>query len=521
MSVLLPPPMYPDASNALLPNARTSLGTDWIIPVPTAKGDGATDDTTVLQTALNSLTAGQVIGLRAGGVYCVHGLSIPNVSGIGFVALGGTATLQANSGSPTYLVANANWITNVAFAAAPTFFQNIVFHGNSLVQVAQYDIGFQSKFINCEWKGALAQGHYVRGTTQNGTALGNTTENNQYSFCRWDSNGGDGFYSDGHHTDAQICGGYLNNNGGYGLDSLSVAGWLIQQVHTYSNTSGGALLGKLGASGVQNNIFEDAVNLFSVDPTYKEAIVGPNNTFLSLVTATFNDNTAYESLVSLNNIYGSSAQLKQNYNGVQHLLISRGDRFASNSPFMWNGGSGSNGRIFADHCDGYGAIVSLTNGEAYWNGIQYPSINAPQAPNVFEDWKYLSNSGTTTTWAATIVMTSSASHAGFNQRLRLDVWSLNSTSTAIEQYSASFLAIYKAPTGALASVSSCVALDTHSTGSNVSASCAFSGETTGSGNTTITLTVTITHPQAPDQFSSGSMLHVESVNREVRSIVLT
>lgn len=489
---------------------------------------GAADDTAAVQAALNT---GRYVELTAGRIYLVQNLCFPQASSSyvtdsprqGIICKGGQAYLTARSGGDsTYLLTTYNWLNNNAFADYPIWLQNVVLDGAGIVQDCQTNLTFQSYYEGVQWINATRNGHYSTTTTKNGTAIANNYQNNQFVNCGATGNGQDGFSCDAARTvtDFQFDGGYWANNGRYGLYTPQMAGFQLSRLHTYSNGTGGLWGGKYGlGTSVVGCYFEDAVTIDSMVSTIYCGVLGPGNTFGGRVAANFSDNTAYEALLSTGNFYTATGYLYQGYNGPQHILISSNDISASGL-FQWNGNASSTGKIFANNCYGRGPGFNAGSG-AFWDGLMIPAT--VNTPGKVELLKTLNNAGTTST-AVLVATVANFAMAGFVASGTLDVWSTNSGSTAIESYTADVeIQYYRGQSNGLHASKAVIKNASSTAGSpTVSAAISISDTVVSGGNNTVTVTITITHPQAPDaNYSSGFDLKLNSRNRSVTALTLT
>ena len=480
------------------------------------------DDTAAMGTA----TALNVpVLLTSGHTYLVKNVTSPSSSvGVagnggtsGFVSEGGLATLRAIAGgTSTYLAASQNWINNAPYSDNGIYCQNVVFDGGQWVRDSFVLQTWASQLINCHADNALRHGWWLARTTSNGSTLLNTTENNQFLLSDGSNNGSDGIHGDTTGpTDSQIDNGYFHGNGGWGIYAGIEAGWQIQNIHTYSNQSGGLSADNFYGN-VVNNHFEDQVNIGSLQITSKTAILGPGNQFGGLVTFAFVDNVSYEAAESLGNLYYDAGEIFQKYNGSGHTIYSVNDVFTTNTPFTWNGGFSSNGVIIAENDFAQGSAFANA-GQALLDGYQTPS-NTSQGANKLSLRKVSANASTSDTYTLT-VQTEGVSGAGFTATGTISDVSYVGTAT-VESYVASFALAYSRTGGTISTSSSPTITVLQDTGSGISTTATLTNTNVASNTNTATVVFTITHPAAGDAGSSWSKLDVGMSNRLVQGTYL-
>ena len=486
-----------------------------------AVGDGITDDTIALQNAINT---NQFVELLPDKIYLVSNLTFGSVatsSGSpqsGLIVRSGTATIKKKSGgSANYLIATPNWIANNAYADQPIMCIGVTFDGSGIAQDVVVNQSFFSQWQQCTFINGTRHGHRIASSTANSSGPVATT-GNRFIACNASTNGGDGLHIDPYSTDSQISNGFFFSNGNYGVYLGTAAGTQISQIHTYSNTLGGFWADQYGYStSIVASDFEDGgvVNSLASQST---GLFGPGNSVSSRLAVNFADNIAYEIFRSFGNTYQSGGYLYQGYNGIEHTIYSDGDNFYGN-PFVWVAGSVSLGRIIAKDCYALGAGYG-NQGTALINGIQYPS-NVNLAPNIIAMTKYLSNSSTTDTFTVTTTVPAGNPNSGFIARGYINVWSLDSTQTLVDTYTSDFRIQYMRVYNTTTSINSAVLFNSYSANSHISSTIATTDVTHSGSDNTVTTVITITHPQAPDQYSSSASIHFESENRNVTSILIS
>jgi hypothetical protein len=490
-----------------------------------AVGDGTTDDTAALQAAINATSSGGFVELYPGKTYLVTNLTLNSVyssSGqpmSGLFSRGGMATIKKKSGVQNgYLVGTHNWVNNVAAQDYPVQCENIVFDGASIAGVTVANMSFFSVFRNCWFINATSHGHRLAKTMLNGS-VGAVGVNNRFHHCYATGNTSDGIHIDTNGaTDTQIDGGIYAVNGSYNIYLGNAAGVLLSNVHCYQGTTGDLWASNYGfGTSCTGNYFESPVVIDSLG-TDAIAIFGSGNIICSTLTVNFTDNIAYEAFRSVGNTYQQAGQIVQGYNGAQHTVYSTNDVYYAAVPFQWSGGTGSAGQIVAQQCyvylSGYGAT-----GSVMLDGLQTPAT-ANIAPNRLDFTKPLSTSGTSTTLTitATVANGVAVSRSGFNLSGKINVWSLNSTSTTQDSFSCDLIALYSRFANTTSSIKSAILINSFSVNGTISAAVAIADVTSASAPNTVTITITITAPQSSSSYASGASVHFFSENRDVTSL---
>lgn len=510
--------------NTNIPAAISTAENGHIVSITDygARCDGAHDDTAAIKAAW---AENDVIGIPVGRVCRVTNILYPHrtpYSGlrprVGIVGIGGIATLKAIAGGDTsYMVASAIWAENGAYAAYPILVDRINFDGNSIANNTFVNQTYGSIFKDCDFTGALVNGHNLTSTTKNGKKVTGKLVNNTFWNCNFHDNAVAGLRNGNWGTDIQIIGGFAYGNGVYGIRLDSSAGSQITGVHTYGNSGAGLYVSKWGfGSNSVNSYFEDDVVVNSIQN--KNATFGSGNTFLKSLQYNGSEGGAgNRTLVSLGNHFGPKATLAQNYFGADRTLLTSGDVFENPRPFLWNGGVLATGNIIANR--------SITNnaasqaGGVFYDGLIYPNGKGDIAPNYFEYTKPLAASGPTTVITVSAAVQNVAT-AGFSLEAELSAYETSAAGgadTLDARISAQYSRVLNATTSA--KKARVVSQDSGSGGMSVTVAMLENPDANGDNN--VTITITIIHPATGiASQSNAAILKLRSINRQVRSMIV-
>jgi hypothetical protein len=507
---------YTDAKHVTLADmAGTAVGTNETITY-------GHDDTAAIQAALDR---NGFVELTGGHLYLARNLTFGSaLSGwmpqTGLVSRGGTATLRAIAGGdPTWFIATPNWAAGAIWADNPIACEDVIFDGGSVAYDVATSQAWASLFTRCIAEGGLRYGWRLPSTSRNGTPVQSGIGSSRFRDSVALSNGGDGLRIDHQAaTDTQITGGFWHDNGAWALYIGQFAGVLVNNVHTYSDGLGGLWADVYGGgSSVVNSLFEEPVTIGSLGVNYG-AVFGPGNTLEGRLSINFSDNHPYESFTSLGNVYQLNGQIYQGYNGPGHTIYSVHDTFQSGNAFAWNGAAASTGVIVARDDAVYGH-----NGNpaaATFDGLMIPTA-VPLAPNKIEFAKYLSDQATTTTFTITASAVYGAFPSeGFTLRGHVNAWSKNIADSAWDDFTVDLRAEYVRQQSGTGSAKAVQLLNPVSANGTISAKATISDTTNASGSNTVTIDISLTHPRAPDQYSSWATIHLESENRSVTSLTV-
>jgi hypothetical protein len=327
-----------------------------------AVGDGTTDDTTAVQAALDSMSAGDCLLLRPGAVYSVQNVKLPTVTATwdvatGIACIGGRATIKARSGGDNdYLVAGKKWITatKTDFSNEPWHFENVIFDANSIAEWAVILKTYWGKYLNCDFINGTVGGCKLTRQNQDGSAIdsGALNPENSWIGCRFYNNATYGFRNEGTaaddtaaSTDCDMTNCSFDGNSAtdYNIYMGSAGGWHLSSNHTYASTTAGLYVLDCGMSAcIESNEFEDLVIVVDVG-AYGFARIGPSNFFRVGLRYDGKDDTGAETLVVQGNSFhqvvaGAKAQCTLNDNARSaKRLMGVNNTFQHATPYVRGG----------------------------------------------------------------------------------------------------------------------------------------------------------------------------------------
>ncbi len=470
-----------------------------------------------------AFAVGNFVQVLPGHTYLVKNITLPSfpfiadlVPGGGIICFGGIATIRAVAGGDTdYLIANRHWVLNLAFADLPAYLANVTLDGAGIVRDVFPILMYGAIFDHVVAENGTRYGYWFSNQTHNGTVIANSLENIHWLESPAINNGSDGLHSDTIPvTDGQILGGHWFGNGGYQISLSQSAGWQINGIHAYGASGKSLFMQLYGFStSVANNVFEGTVVIDSLAAASKGAVFGPSNSLLMRVQVNFADGTAGEVFRSLGNVYQSTADLRNNYNAPGHMVIADSDHFLSNAPFSWIGDASSVANIIAR--GSYSPGTGNYTGMALLDGLQIPAgAGGNSTPNEWELVKTLNTAGTTTTFtiAATI---SNFNGGGLSIRGQLDVWMVDLAGTGVESYTSDIQLLWTHLISTTTEAKAAVINNALDTGAGISAAAVITG-TPISGNSTLSIVITITHPQPSATVDANkAKIRLRSINRNV------
>lgn len=327
-----------------------------------AVGDGTTDDTTAVQAALDSMSAGDCLLLRPGAVYSVQNVKLPTLTAVytgstGIVCVGGRATIKARSGGDNdYLVAGKKWITatKTDFSNEPWHFENVIFDANSIAEWAVILKTYWGRYLNCDFINGTVGGCKLTRQNQDGSAIDSGALNPENFFigCRFYNSGTYNFRNEGTAADDTAastdcwladCAFDGEATTDYNIYMGTCAGWKIRGNHTYASTVAGFRAVSMGmGADIAGNEFEDLVIIGDVGG-FGFARFGPGNYLRTGLRFDGEDDTGAEVLEVASNAFhqivgGAKAQCTLNDNARSaKRLIGVNNIFQHATPYVRGG----------------------------------------------------------------------------------------------------------------------------------------------------------------------------------------
>jgi hypothetical protein len=241
-----------------------------------AVGNGSSDDTVAIQTAINSSANGATIYFPAG-TYIVTAPVIlkPRRSYVG----GGTAysdgaTIKQADGSNitngaglSAILAAEAWSANASACDDPVMIENLCIDGNSANNPSSSACGIvlvnhHSHISRCLVNNSPLHGIHLTDTTANGSNIvSNSCSENRITECKIDVCGGHGISQLSANTISNQDGHCIDNNiastAGSGIFYNRGSGWIFRRNHLYTIAKHGIMLENSFATNVVDNEIED------------------------------------------------------------------------------------------------------------------------------------------------------------------------------------------------------------------------------------------------------------------------
>jgi len=256
------------------------VSNDFFTEVDLAQYGMITDDDTQ-DWGLNlaaAMEAGSYIIVR-GNYYC-NNIRFPNRSGLKFVGRGGhwcgfTARPFGDNG---YFAAPDFWLDNVASVNQPINFENIFFNGKTkdITLVIRWFYGIHE---NLEIIDGVEHGILMTARSRDLTPSGSSMVNNTFKNIEISGTAKVGWEitDDGKSTDWQIFGGFIHNGGDVNFKAKTLAGCVVNGVHTYGSTINAEFNKMSNGTVISGCDFEGAVTL---QGAFVDWDFGPKNTVL-------------------------------------------------------------------------------------------------------------------------------------------------------------------------------------------------------------------------------------------------
>lgn len=348
-----------------------------------ALGNGVADDTSAIQTAINtcaSTTVGQMCTVTfPEGVYLFTALTLP-----GYIALRGTdmysTVLRAKSGgNGDFCIATNTYATNVSTSVDyPVHFFDITLDGQNLCSSTLVLRTFYPILNRVQVCGGLAQNLYVTTVTLNGGTLtpglssvnGRITNSNFGSMaCSTTSASYDVLIND---PNAQVTDWFVEGNfftGNTAHTSISniggmqtAAGWIIRGNHFYNLASTSSynivIRGADFGTVIANNVFENSVQINAgtgASANVTGARFGPGNVlYTGVLMASFG--SFGKNIISVANSY-IKGYIQHDFFAPDRVLTSMSDSFFNYQPYRWTSASSTGVIVAANSWNGYTANV--------------------------------------------------------------------------------------------------------------------------------------------------------------------
>ncbi len=241
-------------------------GTPWVdVRAYGATGDGVTDDTAAIQTAISAVyAAGGGIVFFPIGTYLVDEILVyPKITYLGVFEryFGSILKLESGASGAGVLVSSA-WRGNSATTSDPFIVRNLMIDGNSVAGKNGIIILNHNTLIdNVHVTGCGNNGIENRCTTANATEITGTQVEVRIQNSRIRDCGGHGFWSEGGAASSITTDGFFVNNivdtiTGNGVYIQNAAGWHIAGNHLYGIQKSGIVAEVCWATRITDNQVE-------------------------------------------------------------------------------------------------------------------------------------------------------------------------------------------------------------------------------------------------------------------------
>lgn len=153
-----------------------------------AKGDGTTDDTAVIQAAIDDAVAGAIIYFPDKGPYIIDGVIYKeSLHYLGTFHGGGTTSLKfKNSATSAAMFIDDHYENNDTTASLRSVFENLTFDGNRANNTAGHGFivqGQRNYWLDCVIKECDEDGIHFTGVTKNSTPITENCVGNRIERC--------------------------------------------------------------------------------------------------------------------------------------------------------------------------------------------------------------------------------------------------------------------------------------------------------------------------------------------------
>lgn len=252
--------------------------TTWVdVKASGARGNGTTDDTNAINSAISGSPEGSTIWFPPG-TYLVSStiVLLPKRTYLGAGGLIGKTVITGSSAVTGAIVAAQGWTTNATVCDEPIKMSGIGIKGPGTAVGSAHGLAilnFWSRFEDIRVSTVAGSGIRMSDTTANGTnVITNSCSEVTIHRCRVDSTGSDGIYqrasSGKAFLDGQIEDCYITNVGRDGLHLGNSAGWYLARNHIYGVSDTAIYADNAFATHVEDNYVEDFGKLNAANTGY-------------------------------------------------------------------------------------------------------------------------------------------------------------------------------------------------------------------------------------------------------------